>query len=134
MKGLENIKNFSLFENSKITWKNILKYYVTDSEVTEQCLCLAASVLEAACLGTPSRQPNTQRCPNTSRAAKTKAKPQKWSVVTPKGCSVPTISTQVTAVLSSFQMWKRMSSSEKIFIIAKDDCYSFLFLETWAHF
>lgn len=54
MKELENIKNFSLFKNSKITWKNILKYYVTYSEVKEQCLCLAASVLEAPCLSPPS--------------------------------------------------------------------------------
>lgn len=76
MKGLENIKNFSLFSNSKITCKKVLKYYVIYSEVKEPCLCLTATVLEAPFLSTPSSQPNTQGCPYRLHATKAKTKVQ----------------------------------------------------------
>ena len=49
------------------------------SEVKEQCLCLAATVLEAPCLSTPSSQPNTEGCPYRSHATKKKTKlPNLW--------------------------------------------------------
>lgn len=49
------------------------------SEVKEQCLCLAATVLEAPCLSTPSSQPHTWGYPDRSHAIKTETKlPNLW--------------------------------------------------------
>ena len=59
MKRLENIKISPSSKILKLPEKNILKYYVMYSEVREQCLCLAATVLEAPCLSSPPSQPNT---------------------------------------------------------------------------